>query len=218
MLLSVHWYITHVAKALGTATFIMKRRPETSVIYQYVRGNSPKQWNCQLLRDLFFSFFQPLKKLMTQHTTLNTFGFQFYQRQINRFSGHLINRFVYYSLFIFSPNGATVPSGPGSLCDPGFTITFRLTLGRTPLDEWSARRRKLYLTTYNTHKRQTSMPPAGLEPAIPACERPQTHTLDHTATGIEYMYICEYYTYIRSLSVAVLRWKWEGGVIKEIGI
>jgi hypothetical protein len=33
-------------------------------------------------------------------------------------------------------------------------ITLRpTTLGRTPLDECSARRRDLYLTTYNIHKR-----------------------------------------------------------------
>ena len=32
------------------------------------------------------------------------------------------------------------------------------TVGRTPLDEGSARRRDLYLTTHNTHNRQTSMP------------------------------------------------------------
>jgi hypothetical protein len=31
------------------------------------------------------------------------------------------------------------------------------TVGRTPLDEWSARRRDLYLTSHNTHNRQTSM-------------------------------------------------------------
>jgi hypothetical protein len=35
------------------------------------------------------------------------------------------------------------------------------TFGRTPLDEWSARRRDLYQTTHNTHKRRTSMPPVG---------------------------------------------------------
>jgi len=28
------------------------------------------------------------------------------------------------------------------------------------------------------------MPPAGFEPAIPASELPQTHALDHVATGI----------------------------------
>jgi hypothetical protein len=58
------------------------------------------------------------------------------------------------------------------------------TLGWAPLDEWSARHRDLYLTTHNTHKRQTSMPPAGLEPKIPASERPQTYALDREATGI----------------------------------
>jgi hypothetical protein len=33
------------------------------------------------------------------------------------------------------------------------------TVGRTPLDEWSVRHRDLYLTTHNTHNRQTPMPP-----------------------------------------------------------
>jgi hypothetical protein len=56
------------------------------------------------------------------------------------------------------------------------------TLGRTPLDEWSARRRDLYLTTHNTHKRQTSMPPTGFEPTILASERPQTHALDRAVS------------------------------------
>jgi len=41
-----------------------------------------------------------------------------------------------------------------------------------------------YLTTHNTHKRQTSIPPVGIEHSTPASERPQTHTLDHEATGI----------------------------------
>jgi len=53
----------------------------------------------------------------------------------------------------------------------------RTTVGRTPLDEWSARRRDLYLTTHDNHKRQTSMPPVEFEPTIPASERPQTHAL-----------------------------------------
>jgi hypothetical protein len=57
------------------------------------------------------------------------------------------------------------------------------TLGRTPLDNWSARRRDLYLTTYNTHKRQTSMSPTRFEPAILASERPQAHA-ERAATGI----------------------------------
>jgi hypothetical protein len=60
----------------------------------------------------------------------------------------------------------------------------RTTVGRTPLDEGSARRRVLYLTTHNTHNRQTSMPLAGFEPAIPAGDPPQTLALERSATGI----------------------------------
>jgi hypothetical protein len=52
-------------------------------------------------------------------------------------------------------------------------IQRRPTVGRTPLDEWSARRRDLYLTTHNTHNRQTSMSPVGFEPTISAGERSQ---------------------------------------------
>ena len=59
----------------------------------------------------------------------------------------------------------------------------RTTVGRTPLDEWSASRRELYLTTHNAHNRQTSMPPAGFEPTISAGERPQNYALDRAATG-----------------------------------
>jgi len=52
-------------------------------------------------------------------------------------------------------------------------ITHRhTTLGRTPLDGRSARRRDLHLTTHNTHERQTSMPSAGFEPTILANEWP----------------------------------------------
>jgi len=51
------------------------------------------------------------------------------------------------------------------------------TVCRTPLDEWKARRRDLYLTSHNTHNRHTSMPPVRNEPTITACERPQTPRL-----------------------------------------
>ena len=48
----------------------------------------------------------------------------------------------------------------------------RATVGRNPVNEWSVRRRDLYLTTHNTHNRQTSMPRMGFEPTIAAGERP----------------------------------------------
>jgi len=49
---------------------------------------------------------------------------------------------------------------------------WRSTVGRTPLDEWSARRRDLCPTTHDTHNRQISMPPVGFKPTISAGERP----------------------------------------------
>jgi hypothetical protein len=50
----------------------------------------------------------------------------------------------------------------------------RTTVGRTPLDEWSARRRDLHLTTQNTHNRQTS---------IHALGGIRTHNLSRRATA-----------------------------------
>jgi len=57
------------------------------------------------------------------------------------------------------------------------------TLVINPLDERSARCR-IYLKTHNTHNRQTSMHPAGFQPAVPPSKRPQIHALDRTVTGI----------------------------------
>ena len=57
------------------------------------------------------------------------------------------------------------------------------TVGRTPLDEWSARRRDLYLTTHNIqHSQKTALLPAGFEPTISADKQPQTHALDSAAS------------------------------------
>jgi hypothetical protein len=75
-------------------------------------------------------------------------------------------------------------SGPGPPDYRGITITLRhSTFGRTPLDQWSARRKYLYVTTHITRKRQTYMPPARFELRVPASERPHTHVLDRVATG-----------------------------------
>ena len=68
-------------------------------------------------------------------------------------------------------------NGPRPPHYQGFKITFRnTTIGMTPLDEWSARRRDLYLTTHNTHNRHT-YPPVGFKPTVSAGERPQTPRL-----------------------------------------
>jgi hypothetical protein len=54
------------------------------------------------------------------------------------------------------------------------------TLGRTPLDEESARLRGLYL--YKTQ--HTSMPAAGFESTVRASQRPHTYATERAATGI----------------------------------
>jgi len=86
--------------------------------------------------------------------------------------------------------GQTFPwlDSPSGLYPPhswGFEITSRHTaLVRIPLDEWSARCTDLYLKTHINQSRQTSMPPAEFETAVPASQRPQTHALDRVTTRI----------------------------------
>jgi len=68
------------------------------------------------------------------------------------FAQLISNKTAILHLFMAS----TASSGPGFPHYRGFTITLRHnTLGRNHLDEWSARRRDLYLTTHNTRNRQT---------------------------------------------------------------
>jgi hypothetical protein len=61
-----------------------------------------------------------------------------------------------HRMFVF---GATAPSRPELSHSRSFLdhTQRRTTVGRTPLDEWSARCRDLYLTTHNTHNRQTCL-------------------------------------------------------------
>ena len=69
----------------------------------------------------------------------------------------------------------------------------RTTVGRTPLDEWSARRRDLYLTTHDNHNRQISMPPVGFESTISAGERPEAARLLRTWVRIPpgaWIFVC----------------------------
>ena len=87
--------------------------------------------------------------------------------------------YIYIFLWCYSPTWVSAAS----------LLRFRdythrhTTVSRIPLDEWSARRRDLYLTTHNTHNRLTSMPMEGFEPSILETERPETHASDRAATG-----------------------------------
>ena len=87
-------------------------------------------------------------------------------------------------LFVYIFFGATAPhwARASSFTRFLYHTQRRTTVGRTPLDEWSARRRDLYLTTHNTHNRHPC-PPVGFEPTISTGKRPQTHALRRAATG-----------------------------------
>jgi hypothetical protein len=112
------------------------------------------------------------------------------------FAQHLLHSSLHYQkqhstrlLFLMAQQPL---GGLGRLSFRGFMITLRHTIFcRTPLDEWSARRRDLYLTTHNTHKRQISMPPAGIRTRNPnkraAAEqrlRPRGHWDRHSPTTV----------------------------------
>ena len=73
--------------------------------------------------------------------------------------------------------------------------TIRITVGRTPLHGWSARRRDIHLKTHKTNNRQTSMPPVGFETTISAGERPQTYALERAATGTGFTLCGQYIIY-----------------------
>ena len=88
------------------------------------------------------------------------------------------SKYVTSGVFLYFCGASTPIRGHG-LSLRGLEITFRhIVLGRTPLDEESARSRDLYLTIKNMHKRKTIHVPAGFEPAIPASQRPQIYVLD----------------------------------------
>ena len=72
------------------------------------------------------------------------------------------------------------PSGPGPPHYRVFIVTLRrTTLGRTPLDGWSARCRELYLTP--TTLTRDIHATGGIRTHNPKSERPQTHALDRDA-------------------------------------
>jgi len=89
------------------------------------------------------------------------------------------------SFLFFGGGGATAPQCARVSSFTRFLdhTQRRTTVGRTPLDEWSARHKDLYLTTHDNHNRGTSMPPVELEPIISARERPRTCALDRAAIG-----------------------------------
>jgi len=78
--------------------------------------------------------------------------YQFLQNFFSNFVAILVNRSAGKYLLCFwrdSPQWARTSSFTRLLDN----TQWRTTVGRTSLDEWSARRRDLYLTTHNTHNK-----------------------------------------------------------------
>jgi hypothetical protein len=74
-----------------------------------------------------------------------------------------------YKWIPFFFHGSSAPSGPRPPHFWAFNTSLRhTTLGWTPLDDWSARRRDLYLTIHNTHNRQNFMPPGEIRTRNPS--------------------------------------------------
>jgi len=107
-------------------------------------------------------------------------------------------KYIYIYLFIFSCGTSTRSRIMDfSLGSSAIILSGHTTFGTTSLGKSSPQRRDLYLAPQNTQKRPISMPPARLEPAIPASQRLQTHALDCAATGIGHLYLAENIKYMK---------------------
>jgi hypothetical protein len=82
---------------------------------------------------------------------------------------HIINMGIGWYFLLFVSLAQQPRAGYSLLIPQGFVITHDTPVGRTPLDEWLARPKDLYLTT---HDRQTSMPLVGFERTTAVRERP----------------------------------------------
>ena len=109
-------------------------------------------------------------------------------------SGHIKSIFtkltLKYCLYCYSLFLSFWTNSPQLARASWFTIVLdhtqrRTTVGRTPLDEWSARCRDLHLTTHNTHNRQTSMLLVWFKPTISASKGLQTYALDRAVVGTD---------------------------------
>lgn len=89
-----------------------------------------------------------------------------------------------YNLSFFLPVALRLDSGWRSPIMRLRDHTHWKHISRTPLDELSASRGDLYLTTHDTHNSQISTPMAEFEGAIPTNEWPHIHALDRANNGV----------------------------------
>ena len=111
--------------------------------------------------------------------------FVFYRADQYGGNGHAVRKATSRNVVQFNFfHSLTTSVGLGLFIVDVFKSHWRnMSLGRTPLGEWSELRRDLCVTSHNTHSRQISMRSAWFEPAIPSSQRPLSQALDSAATG-----------------------------------
>jgi len=94
----------------------------------------------------------------------------------------------------------------------GFMITLRHTaLGRTPLDEWSAWRRDLYLTTHNTHRRLDTHADGGIRTRDSSKRAATDPTLTARSLAWAYVWSSEMNWTVLCLLLNTAQFKGNGG-------
>jgi len=112
----------------------------------YIRFPSKSYVNFIPQFFFYFPFFIPLAHpILHGVNTLKAFYEKYKSRNTPPPPGGI--KFSPAPLYVhFVSHSATAPSGTG----PPHYLGFNITIGRNPMDEWSARRLDRYLTTHNT--------------------------------------------------------------------
>jgi len=139
---------------LSLLTFLLTLR--TSYLLTYCMEQSPDLTCLELVKN--FPVFCRNRRFITAFTSARHLSL-YWARSIQSIPPHLTS--WRSNLILSSHLRLGLPTGFPSTCN-------------WTKDQWSARRRDLYLTTHNTHK-QTSMPLVGFEPTISVSERLQLY-------------------------------------------
>jgi hypothetical protein len=134
--------------------------------------------NSHYCRSVMRSFQLPLTEVLTSIQNCMSQNIKMYNKNRKK-KQYEINQYSITKHNFFSSLDSPGEPRPNQVWLPEIILK-HITLSSAPPDEWSARRIDPHLKTHNTHKMQTSRPPAGFEPTNPANERSQTHA----TTGI----------------------------------
>ena len=175
----------------------------------FLRGEATEAWNCHLHPAHSYISTTCLKGAELNETAAD-WKFRFLMHNFRNYLKSAITSSVFVILqSVTIPPGSTHPMKQRSLAAfcvfcfwrnspqwvraSSFTRFLdhterRTTVGRTSLNEWSARRRHLYPTTNNTHNRQTSTSPEEFEPTKRASGRKTMSWTARPLGPLDFMY------------------------------